>query len=442
MSPAFFYGSRPDAQTTFFFFSLLSTAGLIYLFLFWIIPKLHPNKRYFILAILIGVAARGCFFGSTSIYEDDWYRYLWDGAVLSAGVNPYLFPPADALPDLVFGDEPIISGPEAEIVLNLAQQHEDFPDRVAYPYITTIYPPVAQLGFAAAHKIKPFSLDAWRVVLFATDLFALSILLLLLKHFRRNPFWVLLYWWNPLLILTAFNAGHMDILLVPFLASAVLLSLKERPCLSAIALGCAAGVKLWPVMLAPLLYRHWRTKFTTLISITVCLAASLAIFVLPMIVSLEPQTSGLSAYANEWVRNAFIFPMLVSLFDAVSYDGDIIARFTVAGLTLSFIAYFALFGKNEPDRVPQLMLAATAMLFFLSPTGYSWYAIWLFMFLPIAPSFGIACLTLTLPIYYLRFYFSNTGQADIFNNILTPIEFGVPLLVLAGLYAKDAMRRS
>lgn len=442
LSPAFFYGSRPDAQTVLFFFSLLTIAGVIYLFLFFIVPRAKPDKRYVVLALLIGGISRACFFGSTPIYEDDWYRYLWDGAVFSAGVNPYLYPPADALPDLIFGDDPIISGPKADIVLDLAQHHDDFPDRVAYPYITTIYPPVAQLGFAAAHQIKPFNLDAWRAVLFATDLLALFVLLRLLHHFRKSPFWVLVYWWNPLLILTAFNAGHMDILLVPFLASALLLSLKERPRLSAVALGCAAGVKLWPIMLAPLLFRQWRTKPFALISIGVCFAAALGVFVLPMIISLEPQTSGLSAYANEWIRNAFIFPLLVSVFDTISFDGDLIARFTVAGLTVSFIVYCALFGKNDPNRVPCLMLAATAMLFFLSPTGYSWYAIWLFMFLPFVPSFGIAVLTLTLPIYYLRFYFNHTDRADFFNNVLTPVEFGIPLVVLAITYARRVMKSS
>ena len=37
-------------------------------------------------------------------------------------------------------------------------------ERINYPGLTTVYPPVAQAAFALAYWLKPWSLDAWRLV--------------------------------------------------------------------------------------------------------------------------------------------------------------------------------------------------------------------------------------------------------------------------------------
>jgi len=43
--------------------------------------------------ILCGLVLRLSFFGSQPIYENDYKRYLWDGAVTATGSNPYEYSP-------------------------------------------------------------------------------------------------------------------------------------------------------------------------------------------------------------------------------------------------------------------------------------------------------------------------------------------------------------
>ena len=47
--------------------------------------------------IVIGAGLRISMLSSAPILEDDYYRYLWDGAVVVNGLNPYAYSPAEVL---------------------------------------------------------------------------------------------------------------------------------------------------------------------------------------------------------------------------------------------------------------------------------------------------------------------------------------------------------
>jgi hypothetical protein len=66
--------------------------------------------------------------------SDDAYRYIWDGRVLLAGIDPYHFVPLD--PELAHLRDPL-HFPEGEAPL------------INRPGVPTIYPPIAQLWFWA-----------------------------------------------------------------------------------------------------------------------------------------------------------------------------------------------------------------------------------------------------------------------------------------------------
>jgi len=371
------------------------------------------------------------FFGSTPIYEDDWHRYLWDGAVVSAGVNPYLYTPADAsLVDAFGGAVPLSDDGDLRRLQELGRAHPVSLERINYPFVSTIYPPLAQLGFTAAHQIKPFSLDAWRGVLLFADMAAILILLAALKAAERNRLWALLYWWNPIAIVTIFNAGHMDVLMAPFLLGALLLVQKQRPLSAAVCLAAAAGVKFWPLVLAPVMFRQWRTHPRIIVATGITLLGAAALFLAPIILSLEWDRSGLAAYAQFWRRNAFLFPLIAGGLDVLTTDGDFWARAFVAAAVSGASIWLGVRSANEKERLASSLLFVTGLLFFLSPTGYPWYVIWLLLFLPFSPSLAIGALTITIPLYYIRYYLEAHGLSAFFDTIIVPVAFSIPLGVL------------
>ena len=66
-------------------------AGLVFLSLLRVIPRIRPARATLVLMLLTGLLMRLLLFGTNPILEIDYYRYLWDGAVLAQGFNPYLF---------------------------------------------------------------------------------------------------------------------------------------------------------------------------------------------------------------------------------------------------------------------------------------------------------------------------------------------------------------
>jgi hypothetical protein len=81
------------------------------------------------------------------------------------------------------------------------------------------------------------------------------------------------------------------------------------------------------------------------------------------------------------------------------------------------------------------------MLFMLSPTQFPWYYLWLVPLLALKPSWALLALTVTLPVYYLRYPLEALGEAVWFDYGLVWLEF-VPIWLLLGmgLYKRTRLR--
>ena len=232
------------------------------------------------LAIIIGSALlfRALLLFADPIEEIDIYRYLWDGAASTNGVNPFRYAPqqvlaaevGDALPDdlarlVALRDR---SSALAEILA-----------RVHFGELPTIYPPVSQVVFALATAMTPDRasvrtrmtiMKAWFV---GFDLLTIVVVLKMLRLCGQPDASVVVYAWCPLVIKEIANSGHLDSLAVfltalacyvvcqmlfaagavPLSAGAYRPSLRRGASLAAFLLALAIGSKLYPLVLAPLL---------------------------------------------------------------------------------------------------------------------------------------------------------------------------------------------
>jgi len=95
--------------------------------------RANPGALRFVLALAL--IARLLAVLPAVPLSDDLYRYLWDGRVANAGIDPFAYPP---------------SAPE------LAALRDDrvWPN-VNHPEVPTIYPPVAQLAFRVMDAVAP-----------------------------------------------------------------------------------------------------------------------------------------------------------------------------------------------------------------------------------------------------------------------------------------------
>jgi len=430
-TPEFASGTLTENHPVIALCSALIIGGTAWFGLVLTLPKTKiPVKALFAFCLLVGFGLRLTFFDSTPVYENDFKRYLWDGAVTAAGENPYRFSPAEIFEA---GEPGARSKPDLARLAIQSNDADYITGEINSPTLTTIYPPAAQAVFAAAHYIAPYKTWGLKLVFLLFEVTAFIMILVGLRARKLPLIWSMAYWLNPVIIFTTYNGIHMDVLLVaPMIAA--LLSVGKRPFLASVFLALAASIKIWPLLLAPVLFRGWRHKPVVYLGVAALVAVLTALSLAPMFFSLNAN-SGLAAYSANWTNSSFLFPGLRDTVGLFFENSDRVARYIIAiALTCMSLWLGFLQPKDETSIAAHLMLLAGAFVL-LSPTGYPWYFIWFLMFLPFALNHwsarGLALLTIGAAAYFARFQIGEAGHYHIYAKVLLPIEFGIPLLVLA-----------
>ena len=393
--------------------ALLAAAGVAY---FVLVRRLVGEPRAgaevpraaFVLMVVAGLGARLVLFASEPVLEDDYQRYLWDGAVTASGHNPYRYSP-----------QAVIAGGPAHPLGALAARSGTVLERIGHGELTTIYPPLAQAAFALASRFAPFSLTAWRGVVLVFDVATLALIVVWLGTLGRSPLWAAVYWWNPVVIKELSNAAHMDGLLAPFVLSALLLA-RHRPLTATAAAGIAFGIKFWPALLLPLIWRPLLGDWRRLATAGLVFAPFAVIALWPQIAAGLDQAAGLVAYAGAWSRNSALYPALEALigWGVGSAQAPLVARGLIAAALVATAIGLAWHPIGSPgDLVRRATLLAGA-LFLLIPAQYPWYSVWFAPLLALHPIPGFLLLPAVLPLYELFFYFAAREIPDVFNRYI------------------------
>lgn len=429
LSSAFYLGTTTVDHPYILFTACLMISGALWTALIPTFKKWTDNSSQnsinFLpslgLLIAVGLSFRAIFFGSTPIYEDDWNRYLWDGIVITQGESPYTYSPTEIIQNQ--------TPQNTQALKDLSDANDGILHRINNQQLTTIYPPVAQAVFALAALIKPLNLDALRLVFLISEAITMFLMVKALTLYGRSPLWLGLYALNPLLIFSAFNAAHMDILLAPALIGTVI-AMRRHPLVAAVMLSVAAAIKIWPLLLAPIIFRPWRKDLKIYISCALIAGVMSLILLWPMLSTLG-QNSGLSAYSTQWQRSSFLFPLLEQGLSHVTKTPGQLARIAIALILVGLSVWRGLISPvGELSKRPAELMLVTLALYLLSPTGFPWYLVWVLIFIPFKPLYGLAALCVLTPLYYVRFGLGEAGQYSIYTNWLIPLQFGLPLLIL------------
>ncbi len=378
-------------------------------------PRRFWKSALFIFAI--GIFARAILFASTPILEDDFYRYMWDGAVSAESLNPYQHAPdkfaiapdvSQLLEELGVDADPLPTGYE-----DLAQRGEETLLRTNNPNITTIYPPLAQAGFALAYMITPFDITGLRIVSLLAETLAFIFMALALRTAGLKSFGLALYWWHPMVLKEFANSMHMDVLLMPFIALALLMIISRREFFAQLALGLAAAIKIWPLMLIPFVAK----RNIRAIAYVATGVAILLFLMLPQLLALG-EGAGLTRFGQDWQRNSFAFTLVSGGLSYITPLGGTLTRLLIAGLFLFFIVRIWWYEKLQIDgaktltashpmranKIIDASILTITLLWLVLPTGYPWYTLWLLPFAVLRPNLAAILLTATCGFYYMDFY--------------------------------------
>ncbi len=341
---------------------------------------LRSRDRRPALALILGTAVllRLIALAAPVFLSNDINRYIWDGRVQAAGINPYRYIPTD--PELEPLRDPLI-----------------FPKINRNNYAPTIYPPVAQMLFLVANRFAETPL-AMKLMFVTIEAVGIGTLIFILRAAGSPPEHVLLYAWHPLPVWEIAGSGHVDAAVVTFVTLALAAAVSGRRVWSAVALAAATLVKFFPLVLAPALWRPAKSNFgdwqwpAAFIAVIVAAylpyigVGSRALGFLPGYVAEENLGSGSGFWLLGMARRAIGIPL-------AAYLG--VAASVMAGLAIGAL-------RRPPAPRSGLnwaMALGTAALFFASP-HYPWYFVWLVALLTAAPWWPAWWLTLAADLLY------------------------------------------
>jgi len=353
--------------------AIAACAGLFYLVACAHVLRLRTPPRGALWLVLgVALALRLPVLLAPPFLSSDLYRYVWDGRVQAASINPYRYIPAD----------PALAGLRDQAI---------YPHINRRDYAPTIYPPMAQVIFRAVAAISQSAL-AIKIAMVGFECLAIACLIGLLRVARLPTARVLIYAWNPLAVWAFAGNGHIDAAAVGLLAAALLCRALRRDALTGALLAAAILVKFLPLAIAPALWRPWSRSGRWRAPL-----AGLAVIIglYGCYVSVGSRVLGfLSTYSSEeGISQGGGVWLLAGLGEFVSVPSSaaqLYLLFCGSGLIAAALVMLIRSRPNLPSAEDAVRICtqagwlAAAFMIVLSP-HYSWYFPFLGVFATVAP---------------------------------------------------------
>lgn len=339
-----------------------------------VVRRPPPGPGHVALILAAGVAFRLLLWPVPPSLSTDAYRYLWDGWLTVSGVSPYAHAPtAPAL------------APFRDTVVFANLNHPDW---------LTIYPPGAQLLFAAVAWLAPRDVLAWKAVVLAFDALTAVLLLGWLRARGRPPAWVLLYAWHPLVVVELAGSGHLDAVALATSTAALWAAARGRTAWAGALLGVGTLVKLYPALLLAAVAgrRPWRAG-------TAAAGVVAAGYVLYRAEGWAVLGS-VGRYLTDEEFNGTLRSLLEPLLAPLGPGGAAAARV----LPLAGLAGLALALACRPGwPAERRALALIGGYLLTTPSLFPWYALWIVPILALAPAWPWLYLSCAVALTYLVF---------------------------------------
>jgi len=405
---------------------LIALGWIAFLTAAWLLRKV-PLRTSVALILLGGIAVQIAAVSAPPAESDDLYRYIWDGRVQAAGIDPYAYVPAARQlaglrdeflwhrgADYCVRLSEVAAHPAANLVVGCTM--------INRPAVPTIYPPVAEAYFLGVHYLPAADTSTTPIQATTALVAVLTTVLLLfgLGRLGRDVRMAALWSWCPTVALEAGNSAHVDVVAVAITAAALLVLATARrrtgrTVLGGVLLGLAIATKMTPVLTVPaVLRRRW---------MTVALAAGSAFTVvyIPHVLAVGGRVIGfLPGYLQqEGYVNGTRFGII-----GLVLAGKLAVAMAVLILAAAALAVLQF---SDPDRPWQGALFMTATALAVTTPRYQWYALLLVML--VALDGRPEWLAFAAGAYYAAE--PNLGRYTIPNRLHDAVAYGVPVVVVA-----------
>lgn len=312
-----------------------------------------PTPKAFWFIVSVALMLRVVLLFLDPLLSTDIYRYVWDGRVQAAGVNPYRYVPAD----------------EALAALR---------DAAIYPNINragsavTIYPPMAQMFFFLVTRLGE-SVTTMKLGMLACEAVTASVIVLLLRRIGRPSTRLVAYAWHPLPMWEIANNGHVDALMLALMMVGIWLALMGRPLRGGASVAFGALAKPFALLALPALWRPWDPKLPAMV---------LGVFALCYAPYLSVGTGVFgyltTGYLSEerFDTGGHVWPLAMLRRIAGAGEGGMAGYLLASALLTAGAALWVAFRRSESSqaKLRSINMLLLLSLFLLSP-NYPWYSL-------------------------------------------------------------------
>jgi len=390
---------RLSKQKVFLVFILLSLYGLlgygverhehvilfsIYFLLFagyvWIYQSV--NEETFKFWVYASLAFRVIFLFSIPALSDDFYRFIWDGRLLSHGVHPFA-----ELPSYYLNLDTPVPGINQWLYDHLNSQS-----------YFTVYPPLSQYIFWIATFAFPDSIlgsvVVMRVFILLAEFGSLMLLWKLLPRYGMSQRNVLIYALNPLVIIELTGNLHFEALIIFFVILTLFLLWQNRIVLAGISIGSAIATKLIPLIFLPHFLLRLRFRKSILFYLVVLIACCVLSMPLLNLEIIDGFQSSLGLYFRKFEFNASIYYLVreygfwakgYNTIESVGWKLAVISTICILIVSLwpSKYSIKNIFGKDQsesfPPDSPTVMMWVLLTYLLFTTTVHPWYITTLLM---------------------------------------------------------------
>ena len=334
---------------------------------------------------------------ATPALSDDYFRFIWDGRLLAAGYNPYLYLPADIIHTSVG---------------TVAKLNEMLYQGLNSPHYFTIYPPLNQLMFGVSAKVAGgnlgWNITALRIFILAAEFGNIW----LISHWRFPKYKektlsgaVLVYALNPFVVIELTGNLHFEAVTLFF----VLLAVRwiDRPLRadkynisSAAMLALGAAVKLLPLLFLPLVFKRLGLRKGIIFSLTVgsiLLGLFLPFLSLDLVINFG---KSLDLYFQKFEFNGSFYYLLREMgYRATGYNIIHLLGPLLSMMTLVLVVWITFLRRSLLEK----MLLSLTIYFLLATTVHPWYLTTLVAFGALTKRWYPVVWSALLPLTYITY---------------------------------------
>jgi len=374
------------------------------------------QKRALWLIFTLAILLRTYVLSFDPLLSSDLYRYIWDGKVQAAGINPYRYFPADQ-------------------ALAFLRDDAIFPHINRADTAVTIYPPVAQFFFLLVTRIGE-NVTVMRLALIGCEAVTVAVIMLLLRRLNRPVTRVVAYLWHPLPLWEIANSGHVDALMVASMMLGLWIALTGYALRGAAVIAFSMLVKPYVAPVLAGIWRPWDLKMPLLVIAVIALCyvpyLSVGSGVLGFLTKGYLSEEGISAGNDLWLLSLWRLAVGEHHGDVAVYIATVALMLVSKGFAVAHSPDGAI--RSRLDGINTLLLLT---LLFLSP-NYPWY------FLVVTPFVALCGSPATWAVSILALLLSEQLDWDFYipRMVTKSILFGGLLLAWAFMAYRTRMQRS